>query len=96
MNGSLPTEIGLLTGLTKLLVISRQSTRPLSLNLSCSELGIADLRSTVPSEIGRMTALQYISFYDNPALNGTLPTEIGNLRSMQILFVHKTLLHRLY
>jgi hypothetical protein len=84
MNGSLPTQIGLLTALTKLLVVSQHVTPFSSPLLILSELGIASLRSTIPTEIGRMTALQYISFYDNPALNGTLPTEIGNLRSMVI------------
>jgi Leucine-rich repeat (LRR) protein len=48
-------------------------------------LGDCPLTGTIPSEIGLLTDLQYIFFYDSTFqgdLMGTLPSELGNLKKL--------------
>lgn len=54
---------------------------------TCEELSIRfdrSLTSTIPTEIGRLTALTNLRLYEN-ALTGTIPTEIGRLTRLEML-----------
>lgn len=44
-----------------------------------------NLTGTLPSEIGNLTGLEYLSFFIGNNLNGTLPPEVGNLTALRLL-----------
>lgn len=83
ISGTLPTELGYLSVLTRL----DESTSSLSGSLP-SELGLLSaltelwidgnpmLSGSLPSELGRMTSMQYLVLSNN-AHTGLLPTELG-------------------
>ncbi len=45
------------------------------------------LNSTIPTELGRLTRLQYLDFHTNWFLRGTLPTELGLLTELAVFNV---------
>ena len=48
------------------------------------------LQGTIPSIIGMLSDLQYLSLEGNPALIGTIPTTLGDLKSLQHLELDNT------
>lgn len=69
--GTIPSEIGLLTALTKLVIEASQPTK---------------LTGTIPSEIGLLTDVGHLSFFDQ-ALTGTIPSEFGLLTALTQLYL---------
>lgn len=85
LQGSLPTEIGLLSDLTTLVVALNDKmtgTLPsevgLLKRLQRLDIRRSSLSSTLPSEIGELEELTHLILEGAP-LTGTIPIEIGNL-----------------
>ena len=87
LTGSLPTEVGNLTGLTWLYLDNNQlgGSIPASLgNLTAlQELHLYhnQLTGPIPAEIGNLTNLYFIDLGNNQ-LSGSIPMEIGNLTEL--------------
>lgn len=89
VGGTMPLEIGLLTGLTRLSVRGADSS-PLSLGgelpisigslvrLETLRLSGNRVRGTIPTEIGLMTSLRVVSLSNN-SIGGAIPTEIAGI-----------------
>ena len=41
----------------------------------------------VPSELGGLTNLEWLSLYDNK-LDGSIPSALGDLSSLEVLYLH--------
>ncbi|CAB9521438.1 LRR receptor-like serine threonine-protein kinase [Seminavis robusta] len=86
LQGSLPSEIGMLTGLRSLILTesSLSGTLPTTVGLLTAleelKLETNDLSGEVPAEINLMTSLTLLGLTENN-LQGTIP-EIGNLRNL--------------
>ena len=63
IDGSLPSELGLLTSITKLLLFQNQLTGPIPVelgqlaNITAFRIGSNKFTGTIPTEIGLMSAL---------------------------------------
>ena len=90
--GTIPAELGSLTGLTQLTLVDSQltGTIPSELgnltNLTQLRLFSNRLTGQIPSELGRLTNLQGMELYDN-RLTGSIPSEFGSLNNLRALHV---------
>ena len=90
LTGTIPAELGSLTGLTQLTLVDSQltGTIPSELgnlaNLTQLHLFSNRLTGPIPSELGRLTNLQGMELYDN-RLTGPIPTGFGSLTNLQAL-----------
>lgn len=91
MQGSLPDEIGLLTGLTSLTISNNANLNgPLPSSIvNCTNLeGLffvkSDLSGTIPTNIGLLTKLSKFKFVKSK-LSGPIPESFGNLGNLLLL-----------
>ncbi|KAK3249683.1 hypothetical protein CYMTET_40877 [Cymbomonas tetramitiformis] len=90
LHGSLPTEIGLLTGMENLYLFSNQlrGTLPtefgLMTNIKSLQLQQNWFTGSIPSELHRMTQLFTLQLQDN-RFSGPLSPNIGNMSALQTL-----------
>ena len=88
--GSLPSELGLMTGLQYLDLSSNslEGSLPTELGLMTGltvlDLSMNNLEGSMPTELGLLTGLQYLSLLRN-SLEGSLPTELGLLADLSQL-----------
>eukprot|EP00542_Grammatophora_oceanica_P018549 CAMPEP_0194034200 /NCGR_PEP_ID=MMETSP0009_2-20130614/6604_1 /TAXON_ID=210454 /ORGANISM="Grammatophora oceanica, Strain CCMP 410" /LENGTH=678 /DNA_ID=CAMNT_0038675011 /DNA_START=63 /DNA_END=2099 /DNA_ORIENTATION=+ len=94
LEGTIPTEIGLLTSLKRLSIVGNNLegtilteigllTSLLELDLSRNE----NLQgATIPTEVGLLSALTYLGL-SRVGLEGSIPTEVGALTSLKQLFL---------
>lgn len=93
LSGTLPLEIGDLTGLGSLQLNSNNLTDAIPpeignlTNLWFLNLSFNQLNDTLPSEIGNMVSLQNLLLYVNQ-LSGELPAELGSLSNLQVLQIY--------
>lgn len=94
MVGILPTEIGLLTRLTKLALYDNEISGSiptevgLLTDLRTFEFDRTNLTGTIPTEIGKLTKLDEF-FACTTSISGSIPSEIGNT-DMVIFEVYNT------
>jgi len=92
LRGTIPTEIGRLSGLQKLDMSYTYlgGTIPTEIGrlsgLQNLELTYTYLGGTIPTEIGDMSSLQKLDM-SYSYLAGTIPTEIGRLSGLQIIYL---------
>jgi len=92
LSGTIPPEIGSLTGLQYLYLDHNQLSGAIPPEIgsltSLQYLGLWDnqLSGAIPPEIGSLTSLQILDL-DNNQLSGAIPPEIGSLTSLQILYI---------
>jgi hypothetical protein len=92
LTGTIPTELGNLSNLTRLTLWNNSltGTIPTELgnlsNLSSLSLGSNDLTGTIPTELGNLSNLMWLALYNNE-LTGTIPTELGNLSNLSSLWL---------
>ena len=92
LSGSIPKEIGNLTGLFLLDLSRNQLTGPIPKEIgTLTMLGILDLSSNqltgpIPREVGNLTGLRTLLLGRN-ALSGPIPGEVGNLANLQVLIL---------
>ena len=95
INGSLPSELGLLTSVTYMSVGTNQLTGPIPLELgqltNITGLSLLDnkLSGTLPTEIGHLTSLNDFRIYSNK-FTGAIPTEIGLMSSLSKFCLSET------
>ena len=89
---TIPTELGLLTQLTKLELTQNQfnSTIPSSLGnlirLNWLDLGDNRLTGNIPSALGNLWGLKYLGLYKN-RLTGTIPSAVGDMTELLALYL---------
>ena len=94
IGGSLPTQLGLLTGLTRLQIVSCSLTGSIPTEiakltqLSFLGLGSNSLTSSIPSQLGGLTCLIFLSFNSNK-LTGSIPSQLGALTKLTTLSFSK-------
>ena len=92
-SGSIPTELGKLTKLTRLDLGGNRLTGPIPTelaqlaDLTILLLGGNQLTGTIPTELGNLSNLTLLSLYNNK-LDGTIPAELGNLSNLTFLALH--------
>ena len=92
LTGTIPSELGSLTGLTQLTLIDNQLTGPIPSELANLSqlthifLGNNRLTGPIPSELGSMTGLQGLELYSN-RLTGSIPSELGSLANLRALHI---------
>ena len=97
LNGSLPREIGQLTGLTALNLSFNNVTGPLPPDLGLltelTELNLFNnaLSGPIPSQLGRLARLEQLMLAAN-RLTGIIPAELGQLGNLSSLNVYNNLL----
>jgi Leucine-rich repeat (LRR) protein len=98
LNGTIPTEFGLMKSLTQLSLggNSLQGTIPsqlgllTQLNLTFS-LKMNQLSGTIPTELGRLTSLSEFKLHNNQ-LTGQIPSELGQFTGVEhISFANNSL-----
>ena len=93
LTGTIPREIGNLTGLTRLNLYNNRLRGTILteienlINLTSLSLGKNQLTGSIPVEIGNLTNLRWLNLYDNQ-LTGSIPTEIGDLISLTSLHLY--------
>ena len=94
LSGTIPAELGSLTGLTQLTIVDGHLTGPIPpelgslTNLTGLLLFSNQLTGEIPEELGRLTNLQDLSLYDNQ-LTGLIPPELGNLTGLEALHLDR-------
>lgn len=92
LSGTIPKELGSLTGLTQLTIVDGQLSGPIPpelgslTNLTGLHLFSNHLTGEIPAELARLTNLQDLSLYDNQ-LTGTIPSELANLTRLEALHI---------
>ena len=90
--GSIPSEVGNLTNLTRLILAFNQlsGTIPIELadlsNLEALGLQENELSGEIPTELGSLSNLTALSLRDNQ-LNGEIPHELSNLSDLEGLYL---------
>ena len=90
LSGTIPAELGSLTGLTQLSIFDTQVTGPIPAelgslaNLTGLNLFSNKLTGSVPAELGGLTNLQGLELWDNK-LTGPIPPELGRLTNLRAL-----------
>ena len=93
LTDSIPSEIGNLTNLERLVLNDNQLTGSIPseignlTNLIWLILDVNELTGSIPSEIGNLTNLTRLFLGDNQ-LTGSIPPEIGNLTNLTLLFLY--------
>ena len=93
LNGTIPAELGLLTGLTRIDLDTNRLTGaiPSQLgdlsNLERLFLFDNDLSGPIPSELGRLKKLKRLDL-DTNELSGQIPSELGGLSDLTHLYLH--------
>merc|ERR1712085_238911 len=88
LTGGVPTQLGLLTDLTNLILDKNPLTGdvPTQLGLLTKLVYLwiidTDLSGSVPSQLGLLTSLQSLQLQDNH-FSGSLPSQLGNLNPTQ-------------
>jgi len=89
LNGTVPTELGLLTALTMLNLPANQLTGTLPTELGMLTelnfliLAVNQLNATIPSELGSLTALTVLELSSN-RFSGSIPSELGLLTALNL------------
>ena len=92
LSGTIPAELGSLTGLTQLTIVDGQLSGPIPpelgsiTNLTGLHLFSNQLTGEIPEELAQLTNLQDLSLYDNQ-LTGTIPSELANLTRLEALHI---------
>ncbi|MEN8218853.1 MAG: Calx-beta domain-containing protein, partial [Pseudomonadota bacterium] len=92
LTGSIPTEMGNLSNLTRLDLGDNSLTGSIPTEMgnltNLTELSLSDnsLTGSIPTEMGNLTNLTELSLSDN-SLTGTIPTEMGNLTNLGSLYL---------
>ncbi|CAJ1950726.1 unnamed protein product [Cylindrotheca closterium] len=91
MVGTLPTQIGYLTSLGRLVITQNKGLRgtipsEIALLTSMTTLALTqnDLRGTVPREIGQLSRIWLLSLSENE-LTGAIPTELALVTGLRVL-----------
>ena len=93
LNGTIPAELGLLTGLTRIDLDTNRLTGaiPSQLgdlsNLERLFLFDNDLSGAIPSELGRLKKLKRLDL-DTNDLSGKIPSDLGGLSDLTHLYLH--------
>ncbi|MBC6477038.1 MAG: putative Ig domain-containing protein [Hormoscilla sp. GM7CHS1pb] len=92
LTGTIPSELGELSNLTKLRLHNNEitGTIPTELgelaNLQILGLSANALTGTIPPELGNLTSLQNLYLWQNE-LTGAIPPELGNLTGLRNLWL---------
>ncbi len=92
LTGTIPTQLGDLTSLTRLWLWANQLTGSIPTELgnlsSLTDLNLANnqLTGTIPAELGSLASLRRLSLGSNQ-LTGALPAELGNLSGLTDLWL---------
>jgi len=93
LQGSLPPEIGTLSGLTEIVLSRNQLSGSLPSAIGgLNQLTILDLSSNdfsggLPPELFTLTSLQYL-YLDHNQFSGVIPAAIGNLTALNVLWLN--------
>ena len=98
LSGSIPSEVGLLTGLFKMYVhlmlqdsVSFDFQKPLSRRTACT-LRLTCYTWALTSRLGdllpRARSVSARRFLNNNQLSGTIPPEVGQMTALNTLYVH--------
>ena len=96
LEGSIPSEFGLLSNLETLQIRSAAITGPLPTELGglpklkSMVLSIIQLDSTLPLEYANLSTLEKMDFLVNYGLTGTIPTEYANISNLSYFDVAAT------
>ena len=86
VNGTLPCELGLLAFLTSLEVSSSYvSGLAISIATTTGAAPTSSISGTLPSHLGRLSSLQYLSLYGNGKISGPIPSQLGVLSKLTLL-----------
>lgn len=94
LQGSLPPEIGILSGLTEIVLSRNQLSGSLPTAIgSLNQLTILDLSENrlggaLPAELFTLTSLQYL-YLDHNQFGGVLPAAIANLTNLNVLWLNQ-------
>ena len=98
LTGALPTEIGSLTELRRLILAQNDLTGPIPAWLGdLSSLQVLSLwgnrlAGTMPAELGNLSNLQYL-LLSGEQMTGTVPAELGDLSNLQWLYLYDSQLN---
>ncbi len=90
LSGTMPVELGNLTGMQTLYLDSNQLTGPIPSQLGSLaalldlDLSSNQLSGAIPSQLGSLTSLQLLQLSNN-TLSGPIPTQLGSMTSLQLL-----------
>ena len=93
LDGTIPADLGSLSGLTGLYLHRNELTGPIPAQLgelsSLVHLTLHrnQLSGEIPPELGDLNSLTYLSLYGNE-LTGEIPAELGGLSSLRWLYLH--------
>ena len=92
LTGTVPPELGNLTGLTNLRLSNNKLTGAIPpelgnlANLGWLSLWNNDLSGEIPAELGNLSKLTFLRLEWND-LTGTIPSELGNLSKLNLLYL---------
>ena len=93
MTGSIPSELGNLSGLQRLHLWTNQLSGSIPpqlgnlVNLDSLQLWKNQLSGSIPPQLGSLTNLQTLNLAYNNQLQGSIPPELGNLVNLQYLML---------
>lgn len=92
LHGTVPTEVGLMTLLSQLILDSNELSGPIPTVIGyLSKLEFLythtnHITGTIPTELGLLTQMKDLEVGLSPTMTGTLPSELGLLTKMTYLF----------